>query len=59
MLNMTNNAKYAQYVRNDYLTSSPDHSLWTIMGPLGNRLSMSSTARNKDDVLPPVWRTKS
>jgi hypothetical protein len=52
MLNMTLNAKYAQYARYDDLTPSLEHSLWTILGPLGNRLSISRTARNKDDVLP-------
>ena len=41
MLNMIYNGKYAQYARYDDLTPSPEHSLWTMMGPLGNRLSIS------------------
>ncbi len=40
MLNMTSNVKYAQYARYDDLTPS-EHSLWTMMGPLGNSLSIS------------------
>ncbi len=58
MLNMTYNAKYAQYARNNDLTSSLEHSLWTMMVPLGNRLSISWTARTKDDVLPPNSKSR-